>query len=116
MAAGGAGATLRYLRDPVVAFPQRGVLAGPGTAEQLDAAVRAGANVVNGLDRASVDGDVEGQLRIVFEVAERHGVRVDVHLHDPSTLGTFQLRRTAWHARGRRCAPPRVRSPRTACQ
>jgi cytosine deaminase len=85
----------------VVAFPQRGVLAAPGTAELLDAAVRAGADVVGGLDPASFDGDVEGQLRIVFAVAERHGVRVDIHLHDPGTLGTFQLRRIAWHARER---------------
>ena len=85
----------------VVAFPQRGVLAAPGTAALLDAAVRDGADAVGGLDPATFDGDVEGQLRIVFDVAERHGVRVDVHLHDAGTLGTFQLRRIAWHARER---------------
>jgi hypothetical protein len=80
---------------------QCGVLAAAGTAELLDAAVRAGTDAVGRLDPAAFDGDIEGQLRIVFDVAERHGVRVDVHLHDAGTLGTFQLRRIAWHARER---------------
>jgi cytosine deaminase len=81
----------------VVAFPQRGVLAAPGTAELLEEAARAGADAIGGLDPATFDGDIEGQLNIVFDIAERHGKRVDVHLHDPGTLGTFQLRRIAWH-------------------
>ncbi|HWK28251.1 MAG TPA: amidohydrolase family protein [Solirubrobacter sp.] len=81
----------------IVAFPQRGVLASPGTAELLDQALAAGADVVGGLDPATFDGDVEGQLRIVFDLAERHGAKVDMHLHDPGTLGTFELRRIAAH-------------------
>lgn len=85
----------------IVAFPQSGVLADPGTAELLDAAVRAGADVVGGLDPAGFDGDVEGQLGVVFDVAERHGVRVDVHLHDAGTLGAFELRRIAHHTERR---------------
>ena len=81
----------------IVAFPQRGVLAAPGTAALLGAAARAGADVIGGLDPASFDGDVEGQLRILFDVASEHGKRIDVHLHDAGTLGTFELRRVAWH-------------------
>jgi len=81
----------------IVAFPQRGVITSPGTAELLDAAATAGADAIGGLDPASIDGDIEGQLRIVFDVAARHGKRVDIHLHDGGTLGTFQLRRIAAH-------------------
>lgn len=85
----------------VVAFPQSGVLTAPGTAELLEEAVRLGADVVGGLDPAGLDGDVEGQLEIVFGIAERHGRRIDVHLHDPGTLGSFELRRVAAHAERR---------------
>lgn len=85
----------------IVAFPQSGVLSDPGTAALLDAAVRAGADVVGGLDPAGFDGDVEGQLGVVFDVAERHAARVDVHLHDAGTLGAFELRRIAHHTERR---------------
>jgi cytosine/creatinine deaminase len=85
----------------IVAFPQRGVLASRGTRELLDAAARAGADAIGGLDPAGVDADVEGQLGVVFDIAERHECRVDIHLHDPGTLGTFQLRRIAAHTRER---------------
>lgn len=81
----------------VVAFPQSGVLRDPGTAALLEQAVVLGADVVGGLDPAGLDGDVEGQLEDVFAIAERHGRRVDIHLHDPGTLGSFELRRIAVH-------------------
>lgn len=81
----------------VVAFPQSGVLSDPGTAALLEQAVALGADVVGGLDPAGLDGDVEGQLEVVFGIAERHGKRVDLHLHDPGTLGSFELRRIAAH-------------------
>ncbi len=79
----------------LVAFPQSGVIADPGTADLLDAAIRAGADAVGGLDPAGFDGDVEGQLDIVFGIAGRHGCLVDIHLHDPGELGAFELRRIA---------------------
>lgn len=79
----------------IVAFPQSGVVKCPGTAEILDAALRDGADLVGGLDPAGIDGDVEGQLDVVFDLAERYGKGVDIHLHDPGESGTFQLRRIA---------------------
>ena len=79
----------------LVAFPQSGVLAAPGTADLLDAALQAGADVVGGLDPAGFDGDVEGQLGVVFDIAERRGALIDIHLHDPAALGAFELRRIA---------------------
>lgn len=80
-------------------FPQSGVLRAPGTAELMEAAIRAGADVVGGLDPAGIDEDIEGQLAIVFGIAERHGVPIDIHLHDPGELGAFELRRIAARTR-----------------
>jgi cytosine deaminase len=76
----------------IVAFPQSGVLASPGTGDLLDAALSEGADLIGGLDPATIDGDVEGQLDVVFGLAERYGKGVDIHLHDPGALGTFELR------------------------
>lgn len=75
----------------IVAFPQSGVLSCPGTQDLLDAALTAGADLLGGLDPAGIDGDVAGQLDILFQLAERHGVQLDIHLHDPDHLGIFQL-------------------------
>src|SRR5262249_36668095 len=44
----------------IVAFPQSGVMADPGTADLLDAAIAAGADLVGGLDPAGIDNDVTG--------------------------------------------------------
>lgn len=65
----------------LVAFPQAGVVTCPGTAEILDAAVREGADVVGGIDPTTLDGDADGQLDIVFGIAERRGAKIDIHLH-----------------------------------
>jgi cytosine/creatinine deaminase len=83
----------------ICAFPQSGVLSHPGAAELLEAAVRAGAEVVGGLDPACIDEDIEGQLGIVFGIAARHGARIDIHLHDPGELGAYELRRIAARTR-----------------
>lgn len=79
----------------LVAFPQAGILASPGTADLLDAAVREGAGVVGGLDPTTFDGDAEGHLDIVFGIAERHAAKIDIHLHEPGHQGIAQLRRIA---------------------
>jgi cytosine deaminase len=74
-----------------VAFPQHGVLATPGTAELLEEALRRGVGCVGAIDPAGMDRDPVRQLEIVFGLAERHGARVDVHLHDPGSLGVWEL-------------------------
>jgi cytosine deaminase len=73
----------------LVAFPQSGILRDPGTADLLDAAVRAGADVVGGLDPCGYDRDPVAHLDVVFGIAERHGVGVDIHLHETGELGAF---------------------------
>ena len=79
----------------IVAFPQGGVVGAPGVPALLDAALREGADLIGGLDPAGLDGDPDGQLDIVFGLAERHGCGVDLHLHDPAEQGAAQLRSIA---------------------
>ncbi|QRM57643.1 amidohydrolase family protein [Sinorhizobium sp. BG8] len=75
----------------LVAFPQSGILKSPGTPELLDEAIGLGADLVGGLDPASFDRDPKGHLDVVFGVAEKRGVDVDIHLHDAGTLGAFTI-------------------------
>jgi cytosine/adenosine deaminase-related metal-dependent hydrolase len=75
----------------VVAFPQSGILRDGGTADLLDAAVRAGADLVGGIDPCAFDRDPVGHLDVVFGVAQRHGVGVDIHLHETGELGAFTI-------------------------
>jgi len=86
----------------LVAFPQAGVVSCPGTAEVLDAAAREGAQVVGGIDPTALDGDADGQLDIVFGIAEKRGVKIDIHVHEPGQQGIEQLHRIAarTHASG----------------
>ncbi|MFH8725868.1 amidohydrolase [Streptomyces termitum] len=76
----------------IVAFPQSGVVAAPGVAALLDAALADGADLIGGLDPVGFDGDAAGQLDTVFGLAERHGKGIDLHLHDGGETGTAQLR------------------------
>lgn len=76
----------------LVAFPQSGVVSAPGVADLLDAALAEGADLIGGLDPGGFDNDVDGQLDVVFRLAERHGAGIDIHLHDGGEFGTGQLR------------------------
>jgi cytosine/creatinine deaminase len=83
----------------LVAFPQAGLLTSRGSRDALDAALALGAEAVGGLDPLAFDGDREGHLDAVFELAERHECRVDVHLHEPGLMGTATIRAIADRAR-----------------
>jgi cytosine/adenosine deaminase-related metal-dependent hydrolase len=75
----------------VVAFPQSGMLVRPGTVELMDAALRQGAQVVGGLDPSAIDRDPARHLDVIFELAEKHDVDIDIHLHEPGDLGAFSM-------------------------
>lgn len=79
----------------LVAFPQSGVLTAPGVADLLDAALAEGAELIGGLDPAGIDGDMDGHLDLIFALAGKHGVGVDIHLHDPGHRGALELRAIA---------------------
>ena len=80
-----------------VAFPQQGLLSRPGTADLMREAIAMGVETVGGLDPAGIDGDPEGQLRFVFDLATQTGAGVDIHLHDKAELGAWQVERIADH-------------------
>jgi len=75
----------------LVAFPQSGILKSPGTPELMDEAIGMGADLVGGLDPLSFDRDIKGHLDVVFGIAEKRGVDVDIHLHDAGTMGAMTI-------------------------
>ncbi|MGW2661484.1 amidohydrolase family protein [Nocardia tengchongensis] len=75
----------------IVAFPQVGILREPGVVDLLDAALRAGADLIGGIDPCEIDRDPVRHLDAVFLLAERHQVDVDIHLHEAGELGLFTL-------------------------
>ena len=75
----------------IVAFPQSGLLIRPGTIELLDEAIKAGAELIGGIDPSTIDRDPVRHIDTVFDMAARHGIGVDIHIHEPSTLGAFSI-------------------------
>ena len=83
----------------IVAFPQYGVLAAPGTLELMDEALAMGADLVGGIDPIVQDGDLDGQLDLLFGLAEKHGVGIDPHIHEPDESGVREIEALAERAR-----------------
>jgi cytosine/creatinine deaminase len=75
----------------IVAFPQSGILCCPGVLELLSDAMTAGADLIGGIDPIAMDGDADGQLDVIFDIAARHDSGVDIHLHDSSADGLREI-------------------------
>lgn len=73
----------------IIAFPQAGLLLEEGTVPLMDQALKAGANVMGDIDPCSLDRDPARHLDIVFGLAEKYQVPIDIHLHEPGELGVF---------------------------
>jgi cytosine/adenosine deaminase-related metal-dependent hydrolase len=82
----------------IVAFPQYGVLRAPGTADLLAAALDAGADLLGGIDPIGIDNDLDGQLDLLFALAGRKSVGIDIHLHDPGDDGRREIAGVCEHA------------------
>ena len=78
-------------RVEVVAFPQSGIVRDPGTADLMGAAIAAGAHLIGGIDPCGLDRDPVEHLDIIFGLAERHQVGIDIHLHEAGDLGAFSF-------------------------
>jgi cytosine deaminase len=50
-----------------------------------------GVVAIGGVDPAGYDGDPHAQLLAIFGVADEAGCMIDIHLHDPGTLGAWEL-------------------------
>ncbi|MEU8925293.1 amidohydrolase [Kitasatospora sp. NPDC048545] len=100
----------------LVAFPQHGVRRMPGAGALFAEAAAGGLiDAIGGIDPAGFDtvadgstnrsgdgtADAEGpaQLDLVFGLAERYGLRLDVHLHDRGERGLGPLRDIAARTR-----------------
>ncbi|MFJ9824781.1 amidohydrolase [Streptomyces sp. NPDC101160] len=85
---------LRHALDvQIVAFPQHGVVRTPGTAKLLEEGARSGAvDMIGGIDPIGFDHALDEQLDIVFGIADRQGVGVDIHLHDRGDKGVQAMR------------------------
>ncbi|MBS0224094.1 MAG: amidohydrolase family protein [Proteobacteria bacterium] len=75
----------------IVAFPQSGILRSPGTADLLEAAIAEGADLLGGLDPVGIDGNLDGHLDVLFGIAGKRGVGLDIHLHDGGEGGIAEL-------------------------
>jgi len=73
----------------IMVFPQAGILLEEGTEALLEEALRQGADVMGGIDPCQLDRDPARHLDIVFGLAEKYQVEVDVHLHEPTDLAIF---------------------------
>ncbi|MFC0673577.1 amidohydrolase family protein [Brachybacterium hainanense] len=73
----------------VIAFPQSGIHAHPGTEALLEQALERGADVLGGIDPSMLERDPVRNLDLLFAMAQRHGAGIDVHLHEPGPLGAF---------------------------
>lgn len=73
----------------VMTFPQAGILREAGTVEYLEESLRQGADVMGGIDPCQLDRDPVKHLDIVFGLAEKYQVEVDIHLHEPGELAVF---------------------------
>lgn len=83
---------LRDLVDvQVVAFPQSGMLPRNGTLDLMDAAMRAGADIVGGIDPATIERDPARHIDAIFALADRYAKPIDIHLHELGELGAFCL-------------------------
>ncbi|MBM7570042.1 amidohydrolase family protein [Aquibacillus albus] len=78
----------------IVAFPQHGLLRNDSV-QLVRQALRTGANLVGGVDPATVDLDIEKSLNTIMDLAVEHDADIDIHLHDPGHLGTFTIKRLA---------------------
>ncbi|CAN5762183.1 amidohydrolase family protein [soil metagenome] len=75
----------------IVAFPQSGMLVRPGTIELLEEALRNGVEVIGGLDPCAIDRDPARHLDIIFGLAGKYDVDIDIHVHEPGELGAFSI-------------------------
>ncbi|UJP11324.1 amidohydrolase family protein [Microbacterium sp. KUDC0406] len=73
----------------VMTFPQAGILREEGTLAYLEESLKQGADVMGGIDPCQLDRNPAKHLDIVFGLAEKYQVEVDIHLHEPGALGVF---------------------------
>lgn len=83
-----------YITYEIVAFPQPGLLRSNSVVLVREAMAN-GATHVGGVDPATVDRHIENSLDTIFAIAKEFDAAIDIHLHDPDSLGAFQMEQIA---------------------
>ncbi|WP_435158409.1 amidohydrolase family protein [Haladaptatus sp. DFWS20] len=79
----------------IVAFPQQGFLRDPGSQDAARAALEMGADLVGGIDPASMNNSIDDTIDTWFDIATDYDVNIDAHVHDRGTVGMYTLERLA---------------------
>lgn len=72
----------------IVAFPQHGLLRSE-VESLMREAMKNGATLVGGVDPATIDRNIDLSLETMFDIANEAGTGLDIHIHDPDSLGEF---------------------------
>jgi len=80
-----------YIGIETVCFPQSGLLVRKGTLEVMSQAMAIGCDFVGGIDPSSFDRNPVKHLDSIFDLADRSGAGIDLHLHEPGDLGAFSV-------------------------
>jgi len=75
----------------IVAFPQSGMLGREGTLALMEDAMKAGTDIVGGIDPATIERDPARHLDAIFALADKYSKPIDIHLHELGELGAFCL-------------------------
>ncbi len=73
----------------IVAFGQSGTHVRPGTAQLMEDALAHGADAIGGMDPCMVERDPVTHVKWLFSMARKYDKPIDVHLHEPGSLGAF---------------------------
>ncbi|WP_313892784.1 amidohydrolase family protein [Psychrobacillus sp.] len=78
----------------IVAFPQHGLLRSK-VEPLVREAMKMGATLVGGVDPSVIDRDIDRSLNLIMDIAVESGKGVDIHIHDPNSLGAFEFYKLA---------------------
>lgn len=81
----------------VIAFPQEGVFCNEGTEKLMWEAMEMGADVVGGMPAAEwLDEHARMHVDLVFEIAEKYGAMIDMHIDQSKDMFDRSLEYTAF--------------------
>lgn len=81
----------------VIAFPQEGVYCNEGTEKMLWEAMEMGADLIGGMPAAEwLDEHKLRHVDLVFEIAEKYNVLIDMHIDQSKDMFDRSLEYTAW--------------------
>ncbi|MFF2753190.1 amidohydrolase family protein [Psychrobacillus sp. NPDC058041] len=78
----------------IVAFPQHGLLLSK-VEPLMREAMKMGATLVGGVDPATIDRNIDLSLNTTMDIAVESGKGIDIHIHDPNSLGAFEFYKLA---------------------